>query len=148
MPFIIMWKGHITAKQTDNSTVMAAMDLFPSLCSILGIEYPENLDGTDKSQALLGTPMQIEAPIMWEYSSNPGGSIKPGDKNFISPNLAIRQGDWKLLINADSTGARLYNLKNDTGEQNDLVSEESVRAAMMAEKVIKWRRSMPVAIPE
>jgi arylsulfatase A-like enzyme len=148
MPFIVMWKDHIPAAETDNTTVMAAFDLFPSLCSIIGIEYPENLDGKDKSQALLGTPMQIEDPIMWEYSSNPGGSIKPGNEDFISPNLAIREGDWKLLINIDSTGVLLYNLKTDPGEENDLVAEETERALMMAEKVITWRRSMPVAVPE
>ena len=110
MPFIIMWKNHIPSSQIDSTTVMAAMDLFPSLCSVLNIDYPDNLDGTDKSAALLGNPVTGTQPIMWEYSSNPGGSIKPGNDEFISPNLAIREGDWKLLINADSTGAQLYNL--------------------------------------
>ena len=148
MPFIIMWKNHIPSSQTNSTTVMAAMDLFPSLCSVLNIDYPDNLDGTDKSTALLGNPVNGTQPIMWEYSSNPGGSIKPGNDEFISPNLAIREGDWKLLINADSTGAQLYNLKTDPGEKNNLVDKETLKAKMLAKKVISWRRSMPVSIPE
>ena len=146
MPFIISWKNHIPSGMTDTSTVMAAMDLFPSLCSLLGIEPPGNLDGTDKSEALLGKPIEVSDPIMWEYASNPGGSIKPGNEDFISPNLAIRDGDWKLLINADSTGARLYNLRNDPGESKNLVEIEEGRASSMAAKVLSWRRSMPVAL--
>lgn len=148
MPFIIRWEGHIPAAATDSTTVLAAMDLFPSLCSLLGIKYPENLDGTDKSEALLGNPVKVTQPLMWEYASNPGGSILPGNRDFISPNLAIREGDWKLLINADSTGAQLYNLKNDPGETNNIVGENKSVAENLAKKVIGWRKSMPVEIPQ
>ncbi|MBA7527989.1 N-acetylgalactosamine-6-O-sulfatase [subsurface metagenome] len=148
MPFIIRWEGHIPEGKTDDRTIITAMDLFPSLCSILGIETPGVLDGNDKSQALLGTPMQVTDPIMWEYSSNPGGSIQPGDTNFISPNLAMREGDWKLLINADSTDAKLFNLVHDPGEANNLAEKENERAMDMAGRLIDWRRSMPVAIRE
>jgi arylsulfatase A-like enzyme len=85
---------------------------------------------------------------MWEYSSNPGGSIQPANSAFRSPNLAIREGDWKLLINADSTGAQLYNLKNDPGERNNLIKENKSVAENLAKKVIGWRKSMPVEIPQ
>ena len=148
MPFIIMWKNHVPASQTDSTTVIAAMDLFPSLCQILNINPPEKLDGKDKSEALLGNPVDVIQPIMWEYSSNPGGSIKPGNAAYISPNLAIREGDWKLLINTDSTGAQLYNLRTDPGERTNLVDPEAQKAEMLAREVLTWRRSMPVAIPD
>jgi arylsulfatase A-like enzyme len=124
------------------------MDLFPSICSILDIEYPTDIDGTDKSVALLGHPLKVKQPIMWEYSSNPGGSIKPGKKEYISPNLAIREGDWKLLINTDSTDVMLFNLKDDPGESNNLVEKELLKAQNLAAKVLAWRRSMPVEIPQ
>lgn len=148
VPFIIQWKGHIPAFETDSTTIITAMDLFPSLCSILNIEYPDILDGTDKSAALLGKPIDVKDPVMWEYSSNPGGSIQPGNKEYISPNLAIREGDWKLLINTDSTNAQLFNLKNDPGEKNNLIDQNLPVAEKLAEKIISWRKSMPVAIPE
>ncbi|SHJ81075.1 Arylsulfatase A [Tangfeifania diversioriginum] len=147
MPFIIRWKGHTPVAVTDSTTVLAAMDLFPSLCSLLGIKYPENLDGTDKSEALLGTPVKVTQPLMWEYASNPGGSIQPGNKAFRSPNLAIRQGDWKLLINADSTDIKLFNLKKDPGEKLNLAAQNTELAGVMAGKVLAWRRSMPVDMP-
>ena len=148
MPFIISWPGKIPENKTDSITVLAAMDLFPSICSMLDIEYPKDIDGTDKSVALLGNPLDVKQPIMWEYSSNPGGSIQPGKKEHISPNLAIREGDWKLLINTDSTNLMLFNLKNDPGETNNLVKKTSKKAHNMAAEVLAWRRSMPVEIPQ
>jgi arylsulfatase A-like enzyme len=146
MPFIISWPGCIPAGKTDDRTIIAAADLFPSLCSLLGFEWPENLDGIDKSQALLGAPMQVTDPIMWQYACNPGGSLLPGNPDYISPNLAMREGKWKLLINADSTRTELYNLEKDPGETTNLAEEESERAMDMASRLIAWRRTMPVTI--
>ena len=59
MPFIISWQGKIPENQTDSTTILAAMDLFPSICSMLDIEYPNDIDGTDKSVALLGNPLEV-----------------------------------------------------------------------------------------
>jgi len=147
-PLIVFWKGHVPERKTDQTTILAAMDLFPSICSMLNIEYPGNLDGTDKSKALLGEPMEKTPPVMWEYASNPGGSIAPGNKDNKSPNLAIREGDWKLLINTDESDAQLFNLKTDPGEKNNLADEEKKITRKLSEKVIAWRKSMPVELAE
>jgi hypothetical protein len=85
----------------------------------------------------------INQPLMWEYSNNPGKSIQPGKKAFRSPNLAIYGGDLKLLIKADSTDVTLYNLKKDPGENQDLADQKKGLAREMA-----WRHSMPVDILE
>ena len=39
-----------------------------------------------------------------------------------SPNLALRDGKWKLLINADATGAELYDLADDPNESQNLAA--------------------------
>lgn len=146
-PFIVFWKGHFPEGIVDDKTIISAIDIFPSVCSLLGINYPKNLDGTTKTKAFNGNSMDEVLPIMWEYGSNPGGSILPGNKKNISPNLAIRDGDWKLLINVDSTNAQLYNLKNDPQETINLAKQQKVITQKLSEKVINWRKSMPVAVP-
>ena len=125
---------------------MSAVDLYPSICSMLGIDYPDDLDGTDKSQALLGQPLSDNPPVMWEYGSAPQGSIVPGKTDHVSPTLAIRLNDWKLLINPDSSNAMLFNLKHDPGESNNLIEENEALAQELARMVIEWRKEMPVSI--
>ena len=147
-PFFVYWKGHFPAGKVDDQTVLSAIDIFPTVCSLIGIDYPENLDGTDKSRAFFGDSIEEVPAIMWEYSSNPGGSIKPGNKDFVSPNLAIRDGDWKLLINADSTNIQLYNLKRDPAESQNLAMHNAEIVKRLSAKVIAWRRAMPVEVPE
>ena len=160
MPFIMRWDSKIPKSLKDSTSIVTAMDLYPSICSMIGVKYPSNLDGIDKSKSFLGIPIENKSPIMWEYSSNPGGSIKPGeswnidgslkpkDTSFHSPNLAIRSGDWKMLINTDLTGKRLYNLKYDSSEKINLAETEKEIVKELTTKVIKWRKSMPVKIPE
>lgn len=147
MPFMVMWKDRIAGATEDHTTVMSAIDLFPSLLSLLEIDVPEGLDGRDKSRALLGEPMLKSDPVMWEYSSNPGGSIAPGNPQFRSPNLAIRQDNMKLLINTDSSEVMMFDLDKDPYEQENLAEENPELAGELAGKVLRWRRSMPVAIP-
>ncbi|MCG8701083.1 MAG: sulfatase-like hydrolase/transferase, partial [Bacteroidales bacterium] len=146
MPFIISWKGTIPNGKTDEKTVMAAFDLFPSLCSMIGIEYPDTLDGVDKSAAFKGKSVKMTKPIMWEYGSAPAGAIMAGQKKYRSPTLAMRDGDYKILVNTDSTRIMLFDLVNDPGEKKNLVSEKPELAAKMAHQVLDWRRTMPVPI--
>ncbi|MFV0592238.1 MAG: sulfatase [Draconibacterium sp.] len=143
-PFFVYWKGHFPEGKLDDQTIVSAVDVFPTVCSLLGIEYPENLDGSDKSEAFFGKTMLKVPPVMWEYGSNPGGTIWPGNKDYKSPNLAIRDGDWKLLINTDGTNAQLFNLKNDPGEALNLAEQEPGLVKTLSEKLISWRKSMPV----
>ena len=57
-PFFVYWKGHTPEGKTDSITIVSAIDIFPSVCSMLGISHPGGIDGTDKSPALLGFPME------------------------------------------------------------------------------------------
>ncbi len=148
MPFIVNWAGHIEQGTVDSTTVMSAIDFYPTICSILGIDYPEDLDGVDKSKAFFGEPILEVPPIMWQYASNRGGSILPGDTSNISPNMAIRDGDWKLLINVDGTDGKLYNLKEDQGETTNLILEEEEIAEELTNKLISWRKAIPVDLRE
>jgi len=52
---------------------------------------------------------------MWEYGAMQSFRLSKavGDR---SPNLAIRDKEWKLLVNADGQGAELYDLSTDLSE--------------------------------
>src|ERR1035437_7643351 len=41
MPFIVRWPGHTPAGRLDDQAVLAATDLFSSLCAIAGVELPD-----------------------------------------------------------------------------------------------------------
>ena len=121
-PLIVRWPGRARAGVVNETTVVAAIDLLPSLCDIAGVALPEGYksDGVDQSRELLGEVNTVRArPIFWEYNSL-GGNLRPGLEKDQSPTLALRDGDWKLLVNPDGSDLQLYDLADDRAEANDL----------------------------
>ncbi len=139
MPFIARWTGSIKAGTTDDTSPMAAIDLSPTFARLTGSTIPEGttLDGLDQSALLLGTPSGRSKPIFWQYGA-PHATLMPGKADHISPSLAVRDGDFKLLINADGSDAQLYNLIEDPRERNNLVKGQPAKAAELWKKIQDW----------
>ncbi|GAB5559313.1 MAG: sulfatase-like hydrolase/transferase [Synoicihabitans sp.] len=142
MPFIIRWPGHIAPQSTDNLSVLAAFDLQPSLIALTGISAPANksYDGRDKSTVLLGNPELRQTPVFWEYGAF--GSIKPGKPEHESPQLAMRLGNWKFLINPDGSRVRLHDLATDLREQTNLADSHPALVADFTAQTMAWWSEM------
>ena len=93
-------------------------------------------------QGFLGTPHQRNEPLLWEYGRQPDYRY-PREPEARSPNLAIRDGRWKLLINADGTGAELYDLAADPNEINNLSLQQTEQVVRLSSAVLKWRKALP-----
>lgn len=141
MPFLARWPGHIPAGATNDTTVMAAIDLMPSIAAITGATIDSNLsDGVDLSAALLGEALERPEPVFWEYSVH--GSIQPGKKDHISPKLAMRDGDWKLMMNPDGSRQMLFHLTDDISESKNLSKEHPEVVGRMKPQLEKWWNEM------
>ncbi len=134
VPFMVSWKRKFPVGLTDSTTVGVAFDLFPSLCQLARIPLPQSIkpDGVDISAAFYGKPLSRKKDICWEYPNLP----KPGKAEFVSPQLAIRSGDWKLLMEKDGTGHKLFNLATDPGERHDLTREKEKVADQLSKKLL------------
>jgi arylsulfatase A-like enzyme len=149
LPFIVRWPGRVPAGRVDEATVLTAVDLLPSLCAIAGAERPKGapLDGEDLSAALIGQTLARKQPIFWEYGGSAGRPFIYPKGRDRSPNLAVRDGSWKLLINADGTGAELYDLAADRAEAHDLSAEKPDLAKRLAAAAQQWWRALPAPPP-
>ena len=143
LPFIVRWPGHVPAGKVDESTVLAAVDLLPSLCAIAGGALPDAaaLDGENLSAAWFGRPVVRTHSLFWEYGRN--ASFKYPSGRDRSPNLAVREGEWKLLLNADGSGMELYDIVADRAEEHDLAAVKPELAKRLAESALRWRRALP-----
>ncbi len=139
-PLIVWGPGMISADKqgsVNTKTVLAGIDLAPSIIQLAGAEKTKGVkyDGIDASKVLTGLeqPLREEA-IMWQRP--PGTS-----QNF--PDLAIREGDYKLLVKIDGSNAELYNIATDEQETKNLVSQYPKRANKLKKKVLDWYATMP-----
>ncbi|HTN76846.1 MAG TPA: sulfatase-like hydrolase/transferase [Pirellulaceae bacterium] len=145
VPFIAWWPGTVKGGVVNDKTVIAAIDLLPTLATICEAKLPQPFtpDGEDMTAAINGAAPQRTKPLYWEYGRNATSFAYPQAPQQRSPNVAIRDGDWKLLVNADGTGAELYDLANDRNEAHDLVAEHPDIAKRLTESALQWRRSLP-----
>ena len=145
-PLIAAWPGQIPAGRVDDQTVISAVDLLPTLAMIGGAKLPEAFapDGLDRSAAILaGKPLDRSKPLFWEYGRNETAFKYPGIAANRSPQLAIRDGNWKCLVNADGTGAELYDLAADPNEATNLAAKHPEVARPLADKAVAWRKTLP-----
>jgi len=143
MPFIARWKGTIPAGQVNETSVMCGIDLSPTFCSLAGVRPDASIehDGENMHSALLGRPVQRSTPVFWQYGK-PYTNLMPGNPDFISPSLAVRDGDWKLLIDPDGSNAQLYNLADDPGEKKNLLGDHPEKAKALWRRIRRWARSV------
>jgi arylsulfatase A-like enzyme len=145
LPFIAWGPSVVPAGVTNDTTVLAGVDLFPTLCQVCGAELPKGYepDGEDLSPALLGKAPTRTRPLFWEYGRNSKAFAYPTVKADRSPNVAVRDGKWKLLVNADGTGAELYDLAGDPKEAKEVRVENAEVARHLRELAVGWRKSLP-----
>jgi arylsulfatase A-like enzyme len=143
-PLIVWGPGCISTSSkpgaTNDRTVIAGMDLPPSLLAaaigttVDGVKF----DGLDMSSALLGESAEArKQPVMWVRPPD-----RPGTRRARWPDLAIRDGDWKLLVERDGSGAELYDIAKDPKEKNDLAPLKPGIVRRLSAQVIKWDRAV------
>ena len=152
-PFVVRGPG-IGAGKVNDTTVLGAVDIFPTLCALAGVPAPAGVvfDGEDLSATFKGGAQPRTKPLFWEYGRKPAPvpAVKgvrefpyPTDPDAKSPNVAMREGDWKLLINADGTGAELYDLATDPNEARNLAAEKPDLTKRLTDAALGWRKSLP-----
>ncbi len=144
-PLIVWGPGLIESKKAgtvNRTSFMAAIDLVPSLLAIVGVKAPKNVqfDGQSLEDVLTGrSERSRKGPVFFR---------RPPDRDANSgiddlPDLAVREGEWKLLCEYDGSNAELYNLAADPAEERNMASEHPERVDRLTKAVIQWHRSMP-----
>lgn len=142
---LIVWGPGLMAQQsrgkTNDSAVLSAIDVNASLYKIAGVTPPENaqLDGELVVDTLLGRETQGRTePIFWRRPPD-----RPGPRNNRFPDLAVRSGKWKLLMQTDGSGQQLYDLSQDAAEQHNLADQFPEVAMRLAAQVSDWNAELP-----
>ena len=60
----------------------------------------------------------------------------------MSPQLATRNGRWKLLCNPDGSNEKLFDLEQDIGETTNLSVDRPEVVTEMKSKLMAWWREM------
>jgi len=143
-PLIVRWPGHFPAGRVDTNAVICSVDFFPMFCKLSDTALPNGaFDGEDLSANFFGKSVLRGHPLFWEYGRNETFGYPREYPGQRSPNVAVRDHDWKLLINADGSKLELYNLANDELETNNVAASNPEIAKRLSAAALAWRKSLP-----
>jgi arylsulfatase A-like enzyme len=147
LPLIVWWPGATPAGRVNERTVLNAVDLLPTFCRLAGAPVPPEvatkLDGEDLSAAFTGGKPNRSRALFWEYGRNNESFKYPTAAAHRSPNVAVRAGDWKLLVNADGTDAQLFDLGADIFETRNVAEANPQITARLKQQALAWRKELP-----
>jgi arylsulfatase A-like enzyme len=137
VPLIIHAPGRMKAGSVVDTPV-ASVDFLPTFAEMAGAK-PGPVDGRSLAGVLKGGSLKRDA-LYWHYPhySNQGGE----------PGGAIREGDWKLIEFYTDNRQELFHLKEDPGEQRNLILKEPARAAKLHAKLKAWRAEVKADMPK
>ena len=136
---IVRWPGHVPAGRVERDSVLAGVDFLPTICRITGAAVPDiQPDGEDVSDILRGKSRPRMKSLFWEWR---GPAF--GDTAYRPPGLAVRDGNWKLLVNPDGTAAELYDIVQDPDERHNVAKDHPEIAGNLSRQVLAWKKTLP-----
>jgi arylsulfatase A-like enzyme len=140
VPFIVRWPDHVPAGKINETSVVAGCDLLPTVCKLAGVAVPKehSLDGEDASDVLLGSPRKRDRPLLWNWRFRIAG-----EPFHHSPVLAMREGDYKLLMNPDRSRVELYDIPQDPTQLSNIAEKHPDVVDHMAEQLLAWHAKLP-----
>jgi N-acetylgalactosamine-6-sulfatase len=137
-PFIIRWPGKVSENRVDDESIIGAVDFFPTFCTISGADIPYGLDGEDVSDIFYGKTYERKGPLTWEIRFPVYGRV-----NDMSPRLALRDQEWKFLMNPSMNRLELYNVVEDPGEVDNLANEHPAIIEKYSNFLLEWHKTLP-----
>lgn len=135
LPAIVSWPGRLPQNEV-RGQLAHACDWMPTLAELAGVKPPAvHLDG----RSLAGVLKSAATP-----SPHNGSTVHWQTGNGANAAWAVREGDWKLVVNTRDTGSGdadrgavalfLANLKDDIGEKTNLAEQRPDIVARLRER--------------
>lgn len=141
VPVIMRWPGKIQPGQVSEIPVNV-IDFLPTFANAFSQSRykAKGVDGEDILRLLARPAAATRRTMYWHYPhySNQGG--KPGS--------ALLQYPYKLIYNHEDLSIELYNLQQDIGETQDLISRETATALKLQRKLQRWLKQVNAKFPD
>ena len=128
VPFMMQWAGRLPAGSVYEWPVMS-LDIHTTAIAASGAAIPPDwkLDGVNLLPYLRG-----------ENTGRPNDTLfwRMGEKH------AIRDGDWKMLVEQGAPAPALFNLAADIGEKNNLAAAQPEKLKELVARYDAWSSQM------
>jgi arylsulfatase A-like enzyme len=131
VPLIFYGPGIPTGK---SDALVYLLDIYPTVCQLVGTEVPAGLDGKSLAGILQGRASSVRDSLFTSYKD---------------VQRALHQGQWKLIRYPQIDKSQLFDLAADPHEINDLSADPSQhgRIEKMMEEIRRWQKQLGDDVP-
>lgn len=141
---LVVW-GPGMIERTNSGSVntksfFSAIDLVPSILDVSNVLTEVDFDGENVADVLLGKSNRSRHDPLY-FRRPPDRDSFYGDEDL--PDLAARDGRWKLLCEYDGNDAELYDLELDRGETTNVIAQHAAVAKRLGRQLVDWHQGLP-----
>ena len=142
VPMVVSWPGVIKGGTTCD-TAVNSMDFFPTFVHAAGGTSTEitQLEGLDLKPLFQGADQLDRDALYWHY---------PHNRVEVSHYMGgvVLEGDWKYFQGYGLIPDALYNLKEDSLEKNNVISNHPELAKRLNEKLTTYLKKVSAKMPK
>ncbi len=128
--------------EVNRTSWFSGIDLVPTLLTIANATPAQKVkfDGEALPNVLLGkSTASRTSPLFFRRPPDRDAYYGVADL----PDLAVRDGKWKLLCEYDGSRPELYDLQSDRGEAKNLAGQQPDEVPRLTAAVVAWHQSLP-----
>lgn len=146
-PMMVYWPGVTEAGGVCDQRVMIE-DFFPTILDMAGVEEystVQTVDGVSFVDVLQDPSARHERTIVWHFP-NLWGETQDKEEGYGAYS-SILKGDYHFIYHWETQQKRLYNVRKDIGEQNDLSQKRPKLVKMLAQELTDFLKSADAQRP-
>lgn len=143
---------------TRSDVPLTSVDFMPTFAELTGAALPTNqpVDGRSFTKVLHGQPALQNRAIFWHYPLYLSGAgynqVLPvyGTDKMVwraVPSSVIRKGDYKLIYYYEYDDYKLFNLRDDISEKDDLAQKLPQKAKQLHAELMTWVKETGAPVP-
>lgn len=146
-PMMVYWPG-VTQGNTQNDQRVMIEDFFPTILEMAGVsryQTCQTVDGVSFVDVLKQPDVRRERPIIWHFP-NLWGETQNKDEGYGAYS-SILKGDYHLIYTWETRQCRLYNVRQDIGEQDDLTARMPEKVKELAAELTTYLKERDAQRP-
>lgn len=142
----LMWRADLASRGTTARAIVTVMDIAPTLLELAGVTHPSFYQGRAVAP--------LRGRSLAAFFENATAHIHSADTAFgteLFGRRALREGDWKILLEPPPFGSnqwQLYDLTQDPGETQNLAEKHPNLVERLAGRWSRWAKEVGVVLPE
>lgn len=125
---LIAYAPSIKNKGLKTDELVEAIDMYPTLCDLAGIEIPDYLHGTSFKKLMNEKGIEWKNAVFNQFLRMPGQSVDSDKNHYIGYSMIVKDYhyvewyyyDWQKKLLGDLLATELYNLKKDPAENHNI----------------------------